>query len=789
MVHPFFNTVQLEGKLQGIVTSGEGMGGVAIPVEMNVEVRSGHYFWYDKIQEADIKFAKGLYEEAGMLYDVVLGMESLPTVYAPLVLLSAAKSLAARNRAFEARVLVQAAIDRVPKYSTTSTNSEVLVKVDSKLWFYLGVFCGLMGDWSESESAYLQSLELDAKNMDVLSHLSSLLFITGDLERSFHYFLQLVLVQSSEQKMHDAMRFHSSFRVQELHNEMAVWFVDHLMLIFDLHGAPSLLRSNRGEWQANLILIYKGYQNETIPGIHVDRKVVLDRELVHYNLAKRLAVAGAWEESAWHFNHAASFGSEDRKELLQLRSYIQHPMVVAGTGMADIEASQLVGRLAKLQAASSSLNARRMLNCMALSGQLFSRRNELVHVLNEDFLSTLRSVCGGESSLEYHSQHCEADPHGGGGGDRKLRVGVISPDYSRSVTGAMLHPVLGALNSGWADLVLFTWPIHTGPTIGTVRLVNPRSVIQLPKYSLAGARAVIEEQGLDVAIFVDMEQDLRSVLLAQSRLARRQFSLRIMRDNMHLAIPKSMDGAVAVDATACCPDTGKCANTGKVKQVSQAYITLLLDTTRRANPDLAKTKHQYLFQGQYLYDEKNYYYVVGDALQLHPDFDNIIEEILTRDEQGVIVLSVSKATPILTETLWKRIGDRNIDIQRIKVFQEMPSNERAAFVHNMNVALEPFPSLSNNLVAVLEALHMGIPIVSLASQYSSQVYLGLETHLLPQSRSQYVARAVDLARKSHVGNEFRYSVRATLLKTQSHFTIREAEQTLAQAWKELLLKR
>eukprot|EP00981_Chlorochromonas_danica_P005392 scaffold1091_cov164-Ochromonas_danica.AAC.15 len=127
-------------------------------------------------------------------------------------------------------------------------------------------------------------------------------------------------------------------------------------------------------------------------------------------------------------------------------------------------------------------------------------------------------------------------------------------------------------------------------------------------------------------------------------------------------------------------------------------------------------------------------YVIGhSAAKIHPDFDQAVKLILQRDHLGY-VLFCDSAQPRLSwqELLVERIlsifpEDGRQEIKRHILFPNISNPlEMMQVIEISHVVLEPFP-ITGSLVSALEALTMGVPVVTLPAKRSvaGRLVLGL----------------------------------------------------------------
>ncbi len=854
---PLTKSVHLVGEsLYGVAVSSDGAAR-GEPFERPLRVESGRFRWYDRLNEGDALLAQGLAREALRAYENVLGMDELPRAHMGAVLLAASRALAVEHRVREARRLVREALSLADAAEQQRRELELAQHEDeaepadsvarrrrrdasATLWFHLGLYASMCGEWAEAERAYTTALAVDPSHSDALNHLGLLKLFAGDIEGFSYRFGDFVkrrlrLGAQRQQYIFNKVvspQYRSTFRTRLLAEDAAEWFVNHAMLSLDLYGAPSLLQLTAlqgmqvpkgyrvGELEANLVLFYRAYcaaevrqssgeahvydEFGTFSGVAESPpagassavsssgssgggggggssssgsvSAVIDLELVHFNLAKRLSALGAWEEAARHFEHAAMIGSADRAALFFFRAALQHPRVLtaseASGGHGALRAHERLARALALSRAAASDSraelAARLFNCLALSTDLLDARSSALLPLDATFLRATEEVCGGPALLSGLGARgisgaritvSSSGGGGGGGGDcsKPLHVAVVSASFCNTTSGRLLAPVLAALGAASFKVTTFSWALRGGVEYP----IEPASINLLLQPgrapNLTAWREAIRAHGPDVVLLVDPHLDLRLFLLAQtSRLAARQVVL--LLDGYHERIAAA-EGAV--------DEVVRLVPPGGAPGVWSALAHTLLSSLAKDLVEAESMPRSPRVQGQIFLSDERYYCVAGGVQALHPDFDAVLARVQKLDPRAVIVMFVVGGDARSAQDLWRRLErSPGLDPGRVKLLERMPRHDYLAAIRNFDVMLEPFPHAGAAVspVTLLEALYLRVPVVGWRGSEAGTSARGDGAPAdAPPSSSSVICPALGIAADCLVDSGEEMAVRATAL--------------------------
>jgi protein O-GlcNAc transferase len=116
----------------------------------------------------------------------------------------------------------------------------------------------------------------------------------------------------------------------------------------------------------------------------------------------------------------------------------------------------------------------------------------------------------------------------------------------------------------------------------------------------------------------------------------------------------------------------------------------------------------------HLPQNKRLYVVPQTLMKLSPAFDQVLHEILKKDDEAYLLMLYSSTQNVWKEKVRKRWREAFGKLHtRILFFSTMPYAEFMALLSTADVLLDPFPWGGG--VTTLDALALGIPVVTLPS--------------------------------------------------------------------------
>mmetsp|Transcript_19402 Transcript_19402/g.38043 ORF Transcript_19402/g.38043 Transcript_19402/m.38043 type:complete len:847 (-) Transcript_19402:128-2668(-) len=691
-------------------------GHARVPFDVNVRVKKGLLRWYDRVIEADEMYARKEYARAYHTFDEVIAMPEFPVRHRPAVLLSAARTLAAQNRDLHAQQLVSAALEDNP-----------IPEVKENIKFFTGLCAARAGRWIEARNIYEHIVAQNPRHTDALNHLAMILFITGDLDGFRDVFLKFIQEQSAvaEKRQHQFFQninhsYQSSFRKDRLGQDMGSWLATHIMHSLTLDGAPSRLSlaalSSKdsalegympGALEANCVLVYSAYTRTVIAGTQFEADdAELNRGLLHFNVAQRLRKLGAWEQAAWHLQFVAQLGDVHRRGALMLHAAIQSNRIHFSESLRNREMEASHHRLTVLAANESLKSKDNAWHFLTLSAGLDLSQSMLS---KEHLYKAITSTCdltidNGEI-VGLSKAHVDDDISKTN--VKKILVGVFCSEYYNSTIGRLLVPLLRKLQ--WyksdIDIVLLSWPAQPMRRY----LVDPSAVLSLNPHSIKKSILTIQRAKLEKIIFVDAMKDLRALTLSMVP--------EIASLVHHWELDRLGGTFSGIPFELRVP----------------FYINLLKDLWNWSTPpEQTLPKSSQAVQGQLFFAKEQYFLVAGDASNLAPEFDVVIEELHVLHPSAVVILLNGESDECVSRaSLWRRLARHKIDLARVKMLSGLSRQTYLAFLRDIvDVVIEPIDARADALLVALESLRLEVPVVAqgLNSSWSGSILnaLGLK---------------------------------------------------------------
>lgn len=341
-------------------------------------------------------------------------------------------------------------------------------------------------------------------------------------------------------------------------------------------------------------------------------------------------------------------------------------------------------------------------------------------------------------------------PHIGRAGSGKIRVGVCSRHWGAHTIGVLFAELFARLDPSEFDVTCF----HTATDPATMSphfaAYGYRS-IQLP-IDIQRAQASIAECELDVLVYPDIGMEPFSYFMAFARLAARQvvmwghpLTTGISTIDMFLsARDLEIDGA-------------------------EAHYTEKLALCPRLNTYYRRPVRDGRYDRAYfgLHDGRTLYTCPQTLFKLHPDFDEMVANILGSDPSGDLVLlegNCAGHTKMLRERFERTIPEF---ISRVKFLRRLSHSEYLGLLATCDVMLDP-PHFGGGSTS-LQALSFGTPIVTLPSRFlrgriTAACYKAMQTEeLVARDASHYV----ELAHALGTDRDKRANLR-TELEQRSH---------------------
>jgi predicted O-linked N-acetylglucosamine transferase (SPINDLY family) len=323
------------------------------------------------------------------------------------------------------------------------------------------------------------------------------------------------------------------------------------------------------------------------------------------------------------------------------------------------------------------------------------------HGLNDrDLLMKLASLYQQACpSLLYTAPHCQTNLRDLG--PRKINVGFISSFFKEHTIGKVTRGIIANLSREKFRVHVFFLSFTADDLSQTIQQQADYSEI-LPTTSLEEARQRIAAQQLDILFYSDIGMDPFTYFLAFSRLAPVQCVT--YGHPVTTGIP-TIDYFLSAQHL-------------EVTEADQHYSEKLVRLNRAPifyyKPLPPTPLHNRNYFG--LEDQLHLYACPQSLFRFHPEFDQILAQILARDPDGQVVM-MEGTYPQWTELLKKRLGQIISKEMRAQV-RFLPSLNLPDYLNLLaivDVILDPFHFSSGN--GAYEAFAMGTPIVNLPSRF------------------------------------------------------------------------
>ncbi|MGK0172953.1 MAG: protein O-GlcNAc transferase [Gammaproteobacteria bacterium] len=413
-----------------------------------------------------------------------------------------------------------------------------------------------------------------------------------------------------------------------------------------------------------------------------------DLELAQRNFARNLESAGLAERAREHYEAAYRLRPTPA---LRMRLAALIPMMPRRGEDVDTIRNDLQARLAELAREDLAMedpasDIDRTAFYLAYHG-----RNDLA--LQKRFADLYLQVC---PELAYCAEHCEPDFPSERSG--RISIGFISRYFMNHTIGHLMRGIIAELDRTKFEVTVFTFA-RSPDAISELILANADRTVTLPM-NLGAARDMVADEEMDVIYYPDLGMDPLTFCLAFARLAPVQ-----------------------------CVSWGHPVTTGL--STIDYFVSSELLETEDAQTHYCETLVRLPSPPVYFYrpeaapalpradlglrEDVHIYLCPQSLFKLHPDFDQILVDLLRQDKKGhVVLLEGQRAT--WTSTISERItalGPEIID--RIIFLPRLPQDKFLGLLASADVILDP-PHFGGGRTT-FEALAAGIPVVTLPSKF------------------------------------------------------------------------
>lgn len=311
-----------------------------------------------------------------------------------------------------------------------------------------------------------------------------------------------------------------------------------------------------------------------------------------------------------------------------------------------------------------------------------------------------------------------------------IRLGIFSPHLRDHTIGQLFRGTIARLDRQRFTRCLIFCENRVDEV--ATQIASTADEITLIPRAVAGARVKIAQMKLDILLHLDVGMDALSHWLAHARLAHLQCATWGHPVTTGLS---TIDAFLSMDDLE--PDGG-------------APYTEQLITQAAPHFDYTPEPHQPQDRAALGLPQGRLYGCPQTLFKFHPDYDDVLIDILARDPAGTLVLHAGR-TQMWKTALLRRLEAKSAGIsKRIHWLGNMP---REAYIQTLaacSVMLDPFPFGGGN--TTLEALAVGTPVVTMPPRFArGRLAYAFCRRLdwsdgIAQSPSEYAEIAVRLAK-------------------------------------------
>jgi protein O-GlcNAc transferase len=458
------------------------------------------------------------------------------------------------------------------------------------------------------------------------------------------------------------------------------------------------------------------------------------------NLANSLAEQGRCDQAAEELRRAQALRPDDAA--LKIRSALLLPAIVESSTWIDERRRKLSDDLDDLLKADLHVTDPIDQTLGPAFYLAYHGRND-VHLQQKIAAMYSRAV----PSLAFTAPHCRGPKRNL---RQQIRVGLISRFFHNHSVGDHYAGLVRSFPRAQTTYTVFRFPGADDAVSRGIEEAADDVVLLSPR--IAEAREQIAGRELDVLFYTDIGMDPWTYFLAFARLARVQC--------VTLGHPVTT-GIPTIDYFLSCDqlEPGDAA-----EHYTECLIRLANNPHYFSQPRLTGPE---LSRGDFPLPADARWYVCHQTLfKIHPDFDQLVGEILRRDPRGVVVLFEGQQTH-WTRLLQDRLQASIPDVfARIVFLPRLSYDEYLAFLQLADVLLDTVHFGAGT--TTYHALALGVPLVTLPGAYSrgrgtDAVYrrLGV-SECVAADPNDYVRRALAIANdrslRDAIGAAFRERV-------------------------------
>jgi len=292
-------------------------------------------------------------------------------------------------------------------------------------------------------------------------------------------------------------------------------------------------------------------------------------------------------------------------------------------------------------------------------------------------------------SLNYVAPNLRESPTG------RIKIGFISTNFYNHTVGKLFRGLIASLNRQIFEVTVFSIRTPSDEISNFIKDHSDRNVTLVRNLNVA--RQKIGQQNLDILFYTDIGMDPFTYFLAFARLAPVQCVG--WGHGVTTGIP-TIDYFISdTHIEEADPRSAQSHYTEKLIRLSlpPSYLYKPVEGRPLSNLDLSFTKNQTV-------------YFCGQSLhKIHPDFDQLLVEILLKDSKGVGILI--EGMPGWSSIILNRLKRLDTSIaERIVFLPPLGQNEYFALLKRSDVVLDSIFFCGG--ISSIEALSFGKPVIT-----------------------------------------------------------------------------
>ena len=371
--------------------------------------------------------------------------------------------------------------------------------------------------------------------------------------------------------------------------------------------------------------------------------------------------------------------------------------------------------------------------------------------------------------LTYKAKHCQSKQ-----GEKKdvLRIGFLSSYFRDHTIGKLTRGIIQHLSRDLFEVIVFR-PPGIKDDISEIIDRTADKVVSLHK-NLEKDWAVIEDEGLDILFYPDIGMDPYLYFLSFARLAPVQ------------AVTWGHPDTTGIPNIDYFISSTLLENSDASSHYTEQLIRLSYLPTYYFRPEAPEKP--FIRNDYGLPDEGRLYVCPQSLFKFHPEFDDILGELLRRDPDGRLVLVKDKIGGYWKRLLYERFNRAFPDVVDQVIFvPHMPKEKYLGLLILADAVLD-IPTFSGGNSS-FEAFAMGAPIITwphdfMRGRVTSAFYkqMGLN-ELIATDAESYLALALRLAQDTDFKSRMRADIKANVHKLyERHEVVREMESFFIAAY-------